>query len=307
MMGGTMGPRPPPQRNLAEGCETVENHRFTALRRLDGPRLPHKVPRHEHSARTHFDRRRPHSVRQRRAFLRAVGGRPVRRPQPRAPRSRARSGGRRRGHGTMAAGDFPAAARSVRAARADGRLRPRTGVVGAAVLAPARERARRRAHLGDARHVDVGTPAQAAAQARRGFTGTRFRAGSSRRRPTACCSSATRRCRRAIVRPRGSCTRSTSARTGQWTGLPFVYAVWVVRSSLDPALMDELRAFTRIVARRRARHAAGSRAAVERAGLDRARGRGVPAPLPVPLRSRGTPGLDRYDALLREHGFVESD
>ena len=62
----------------------------------------------------------------------------------------------------------------------------------------------------------------------------------------------------------------------------------------------------RIVARRRTRHAAGSRAAVERAGLDSARGRGVPAPLPVPLRSRGTQGDSTATTRLREHGFVES-
>ena len=29
----------------------------------------------------------------------------------------------------------------------------------------------------------------------------------------------------------------------EWTGMPFVYAVWVVRSSLDPALKAEMRSF----------------------------------------------------------------
>ena len=92
-----------------------------------------------------------------------------------------------------------------------------------------------------------------------------------------------------------------------WTGLPFVYAVWVVRSSLDPALKDELRTFLESslaaglatlpeVARQW--NVPGWTALEVEAYLRRFQYRFGPEELK---------GLDRYDALLHEHGFVESD
>jgi chorismate dehydratase len=92
-----------------------------------------------------------------------------------------------------------------------------------------------------------------------------------------------------------------------WTGMPFVYALWVVRSSLDPALKAEMRAF-----------------------LESSLAAGL-ATLPDVARQTTDPGwtaaeteaylrqfhyrfgpdemaaLDRFESLLREHGLLQLD
>jgi len=90
----------------------------------------------------------------------------------------------------------------------------------------------------------------------------------------------------------------------EWTGLPFVYAVWAVRSALDPALKSDVRAFLESslaaglaslpeVARRET--GPGWSAAEMEAYLRRFHYR---------LGPEEMQGLDRFEALLREHGLV---
>jgi chorismate dehydratase len=93
----------------------------------------------------------------------------------------------------------------------------------------------------------------------------------------------------------------------EWTGLPLVYAVWVVRSALEPALKDELRAFLEAslaaglgslpeVARRET--GPGWRPEEVEAYLRRFQYRLGPEELK---------GLERFDELLREHGLLDMD
>ena len=90
----------------------------------------------------------------------------------------------------------------------------------------------------------------------------------------------------------------------EWTGLPFVYAVWAVRSALDPGLKGDVRAFLESslaaglaslpeVARRET--GPGWSAAEMEAYLRRFHYR---------LGPEEMQGLDRFEALLREHGLV---
>ena len=93
----------------------------------------------------------------------------------------------------------------------------------------------------------------------------------------------------------------------EWTGLPFVYAVWAVRSALDPALKSDVRAFLESslaaglaslpeVARRET--GPGWSAAEMEAYLRRFHYR---------LGPEEMQGLDRFEALLQEHGLVVTD
>lgn len=93
----------------------------------------------------------------------------------------------------------------------------------------------------------------------------------------------------------------------EWQGLPFVYALWVVRSSLDPALKDEMRAFLEAslaaglatlpdVARRTTDP--GWSAEETEAYLRRFQYRFGPDELAA---------LARFEALLREHGLLVVD
>lgn len=93
----------------------------------------------------------------------------------------------------------------------------------------------------------------------------------------------------------------------EWTGLPFVYAVWAVRTSLDPALKDELRAFLEAslaagltslpdVARRET--GPGWSAAEVEGYLRRFQYRFGPDEMK---------GLERFEALLQEHGLIVTD
>lgn len=92
-----------------------------------------------------------------------------------------------------------------------------------------------------------------------------------------------------------------------WTGLPFVYAVWVVRSALDPALKDELRRFLE------SSLAAGLATLPEIARRETDPG-WTAAEMEAYLRQfhyRLGPeelrGLERYAALLAEHGLLVAD
>ncbi len=93
----------------------------------------------------------------------------------------------------------------------------------------------------------------------------------------------------------------------EWTGLPFVYAVWAVRRALDPALKAELRAFLE------ASLAAGLASLPDVAR--RETGPGWPAhEVESYLRRfqyRFGPdemrGLERFEALLREHELLHLD
>ncbi|OGF05549.1 MAG: hypothetical protein A2W00_10405 [Candidatus Eisenbacteria bacterium RBG_16_71_46] len=93
----------------------------------------------------------------------------------------------------------------------------------------------------------------------------------------------------------------------EWTGLPFVYAVWAVRRSLEPATRAELSAFLdaslaagvgdlREVARRQTD--AGWSVEEMEAYLRRFHYRLGPEDLE---------GLARFDALAREHGLLQAD
>jgi chorismate dehydratase len=92
-----------------------------------------------------------------------------------------------------------------------------------------------------------------------------------------------------------------------WTGLPFVYALWVVRSALEPGLKDELRSFLEAslaaglatlpdVARRTTEP--GWTAEEMEAYLRRFQYRFGPEELA---------GLDRFESLLAQHGLIAQD
>ncbi len=92
-----------------------------------------------------------------------------------------------------------------------------------------------------------------------------------------------------------------------WTGLPFVYAAWVVRSALDPALKQELKGFLETslaaglatlpeIARRET--GPGWSSAEMEAYLRRFHYRFGPEELQ---------GLARFESLLREHGLLAAD
>ena len=92
-----------------------------------------------------------------------------------------------------------------------------------------------------------------------------------------------------------------------WTGLPFVYAVWAVRRSLEPGLKSELRAFLEAslaaglatlpdVARRET--GPGWPAAEVEGYLRRFQYRFGPDELK---------GLERFESLLREHELLHAD
>jgi chorismate dehydratase len=92
-----------------------------------------------------------------------------------------------------------------------------------------------------------------------------------------------------------------------WTGMPFVYAVWAVRSALEPALKQDLRAFLE------SSLAAGLASLPEVARRETGPGWSV-AEMESYLRRfhyRLGPddlqGMDRFDALLKEHGLLVTD
>lgn len=145
-------------------------------------------------------------------------------------------------------------------------------------------------------------------RARRGFTGTRFLRGLEPAQADGLLLIGDKAMQTRNRPPEGFVhTLDLGADWLEWTGLPFVYAVWVVRSALDPALKDELRTFLESslaaglatlpeVARQW--NVPGWTALEVEAYLRRFQYRFGPEELK---------GLERYDALLQEHGFVESD
>jgi len=93
----------------------------------------------------------------------------------------------------------------------------------------------------------------------------------------------------------------------EWTGLPFVYAVWVVRSSLDPALKSELREFLE------ASLAAGLASLPEIArrttdpGWSAQETEAYLRGFHYRLGPEELQGLARFESLLREHGLIVVD
>jgi chorismate dehydratase len=93
----------------------------------------------------------------------------------------------------------------------------------------------------------------------------------------------------------------------EWTGLPFVYAAWVVRTSLDPALKAELRAFLE------ASLAAGLASLPEIArqetgpGWSAAEMEGYLRRFHYRFGPEDLQGLDRFAALLAEHDLLAQD
>ena len=92
-----------------------------------------------------------------------------------------------------------------------------------------------------------------------------------------------------------------------WTGLPFVYAVWAVRSALDPALRDDLRAFLE------SSLAAGLASLPEVARRETGPGWSV-AEVEAYLRRfhyrlgpEDLQGMARFEALLGEYGLIATD
>ena len=92
-----------------------------------------------------------------------------------------------------------------------------------------------------------------------------------------------------------------------WTGLPFVYAAWVVRSALDPALKGELRGFLE------SSLAAGLASLPDVARRESGPG-WSPAEMEGYLRRfhyhfgpEDLQGLQRFESLLGEHDLLASD
>jgi chorismate dehydratase len=92
-----------------------------------------------------------------------------------------------------------------------------------------------------------------------------------------------------------------------WTGLPFVYAAWVVRSALDPALKNDLRSFLE------SSLAAGLASLPEIARHETGPG-WSPAEMEAYLRRfhyrfgpEDLQGLERFETLLGEHGLLAAD
>ena len=92
-----------------------------------------------------------------------------------------------------------------------------------------------------------------------------------------------------------------------WTGLPFVYAAWVVRSSLDPGLKHELRSFLE------SSLAAGLASLSDVARRETGPGWSAPE-MEGYLRRfhyrfgpEDLQGLDRFETLLREHDLLGAD
>ena len=93
----------------------------------------------------------------------------------------------------------------------------------------------------------------------------------------------------------------------EWTGLPFVYAAWVVRSSLDPALKSELRSFLEasLAAGLASLPEVARRAAV--AGWSAAEMEGYLRRFHYRFGPEDLQGLDRFESLLGEHGLLAGD
>jgi chorismate dehydratase len=93
----------------------------------------------------------------------------------------------------------------------------------------------------------------------------------------------------------------------EWTALPFVYALWVVRSSLEPTLKDELRDFLD------ASLAAGLASLPEVArrttdpGWTAAETEAYLRGFQYRLGPEELKGLARFETLLREHDLVNTD
>jgi chorismate dehydratase len=93
----------------------------------------------------------------------------------------------------------------------------------------------------------------------------------------------------------------------EWTGLPFVYAVWVVRSALEPGLKAELKAFLE------ASLAAGLASLPEIARREAIPGWSVPdlegylRRFHYRLGPEDLEGLERFAQALREHGLLAPD
>ncbi len=93
----------------------------------------------------------------------------------------------------------------------------------------------------------------------------------------------------------------------EWTGLPFVYAVWAVRSALEAGLRAELRAFLE------ASLAAGLASLPEIARRESVPGWSAPElegylrRLHYRLGPEDLEGLERFSALLDQHGLLVTD
>ncbi|HEY6194501.1 MAG TPA: menaquinone biosynthesis protein [Candidatus Eisenbacteria bacterium] len=93
----------------------------------------------------------------------------------------------------------------------------------------------------------------------------------------------------------------------EWTGLPFVYAAWVVRSALEPGLKTELRAFLE------ASLAAGLASLPEVArretgpGWSQAEMEGYLRRFHYRFGPEDLQGLERFESLLGEHGLLAAD
>jgi chorismate dehydratase len=93
----------------------------------------------------------------------------------------------------------------------------------------------------------------------------------------------------------------------EWTGLPFVYAVWAVRAALEPALKAELRAFLE------ASLAAGLASLPEVArretgpGWTSAEMEGYLRRFQYRLGPQELEGMARFESLLQQHGLLVTD
>ena len=93
----------------------------------------------------------------------------------------------------------------------------------------------------------------------------------------------------------------------EWTGLSFVYAIWAVRSNLDPALKAELGAFLESsLAAGQANLPEVARQQTE-PGWSQAETEAYLRRFHYRFGPEDLAGLSRFDALLKEHGLIEID
>ena len=238
----------------------------------------------------HLDHRGSHSVRQRRAVLRALGRRAVRGAQPGAARTRARGRSRPRRSGSDGERGLSSPEVALRAARAIG-VATRGPVLSVLLFS------RRPANALGGALISV-TPETSTSirllrlllDVRRGLEGVRYMRGLEPAQADAMLMIGDSAMRMRDRRPPGfTHTLDLGADWLEWTGLSFVYAVWAVRTALSSRGQAGADGVSRRLTRGRTVVVAGSGAAADRAGLERGGDGSLPAPIPLstgPRRSR---------------------
>jgi chorismate dehydratase len=143
---------------------------------------------------------------------------------------------------------------------------------------------------------------------RRGLTGVRYVRGLEPAQADAMLTIGDQAMRMRKKRPEGfTHTLDLGADWLEWTGLSFVYAVWALRATLDAAVKEDLGAFLE------ASLAAGL-AELPAVARQQTEPGWTPEETEAYLRRfhyrlgpEDLAGMDRFEALLREHGLVDTD